>query len=93
MDCSLPGSSIHGVFQARVLEWGAIAFSDVSVLLSQFVPSSPFPAVSTSLFSKSASLFLPCKQVHLYRFSRFHMYVLIYNTCFSLSDFTLCNRL
>ena len=27
MDCSLPGSSIHGIFQARVLEWGAIAFS------------------------------------------------------------------
>ena len=27
MDCSLPGSSIHGSFQARVLEWGAIAFS------------------------------------------------------------------
>ena len=28
MDCSLPGSSVHGIFQARVLEWGAIAFSD-----------------------------------------------------------------
>ena len=28
MDCSPPGSSIHGVFQARVLEWGAVAFSD-----------------------------------------------------------------
>ena len=27
MDCSLPGSSIHGIFQVRVLEWGAIAFS------------------------------------------------------------------
>ena len=27
MDCSLPGSSIHGIFQARVLEWGTIAFS------------------------------------------------------------------
>ena len=27
MDYSLPGSSIHGIFQARVLEWGAIAFS------------------------------------------------------------------
>ena len=27
MDCSLPGSSIHGNFQARVLEWGATAFS------------------------------------------------------------------
>ena len=27
MDCSLPGSSVHGIFQARVLEWGAITFS------------------------------------------------------------------
>ena len=27
MDCSLPGSSVHGIFQARVLEWSAIAFS------------------------------------------------------------------
>ena len=27
LDCSLPGSSTHGIFQARVLEWGAIAFS------------------------------------------------------------------
>ena len=26
MDCSLPGSSVHGIFQARVLEWGAIAW-------------------------------------------------------------------
>jgi len=29
MDCSLPGSFVHGILQARVLEWGAIAFSDV----------------------------------------------------------------
>ena len=28
MDCSLPGSSVHGIFQARVLEWGATAFSE-----------------------------------------------------------------
>ena len=27
MDCSLPGSSVHGILQARVLEWGAMAFS------------------------------------------------------------------
>ena len=27
MDCSPPGSSVHGIFQARALEWGAIAFS------------------------------------------------------------------
>ena len=29
MDSSLPGSSVHGILQARVLEWGAIAFSDL----------------------------------------------------------------
>ena len=29
MDCRAPGSSIHGIFQARVLEWGAIAFSSL----------------------------------------------------------------
>ena len=33
MDYGLPGSSVHGIFQARVLEWGAIAFSDFLVLL------------------------------------------------------------
>ena len=31
MDCSLPGSSIRGIFQARVLEWGAIAFSRLNL--------------------------------------------------------------
>ena len=31
MDCSLPGSYVHGTFQARVLEWGAIAFSEAIV--------------------------------------------------------------
>ena len=29
MDYSLPGSSVHGIFQARLLKWGAFAFSDV----------------------------------------------------------------
>ena len=33
MDCSLPGSSVHGIFQARVLEWGAIAFSFEGLIL------------------------------------------------------------
>ena len=31
LDCSLPGSSVPGIFQARVLEWGAIAFSSRSI--------------------------------------------------------------
>ena len=35
MDCSLSGSSVHGIFQARVLEWGAIAFSEVVVMMWQ----------------------------------------------------------
>ena len=34
MDCSPPGSSIHRIFQARVLEWGAIAFSNNSFIAS-----------------------------------------------------------
>ena len=34
MDCSLSGSSVHGIFQARVLEWVATAFSDLTVDLS-----------------------------------------------------------
>ena len=53
MDCSLPGSSIHGIFLATVLEWGAIAFSD-SILKSRditlptkvhLVKAMVFPAV------------------------------------------------
>ena len=47
MDCSLPGSSVHGIFQARVLEWGAIAFSRGSswprsaALQADSLPSEP----------------------------------------------------
>ena len=37
MDCSLPGSSTHGIFQARVLEWGAIAFSDPHGIAIQYI--------------------------------------------------------
>ena len=37
MDCSLPGSAVHGIFQARVLEWGAIAFS----VYTSYISSNP----------------------------------------------------
>ena len=33
VDCSPPGSSVHGILQAKVLEWGAIAFSDLETIL------------------------------------------------------------
>ena len=42
MDCSLPGSPIHGIFQARVLEWGAIAFSVYSLITFTSLPSISF---------------------------------------------------
>ena len=41
VDCSLPGSSIHGVFQARVLEWVAIAFSQFNGATSFKMDSKP----------------------------------------------------
>jgi len=41
MDCSLPGSSTHGIFQARVLEWGAIAFSNF--FLRKYFKKEVFP--------------------------------------------------
>ena len=44
------------------------------------------PLVSIRLFSTFVSQYLPCTLVDLYHFSRFHIYVLIYNICFSLSD-------
>ena len=45
MDCSLPGSSVHGIFQARVLEWVAIAFSEMMVKEYYFLSISKVPAI------------------------------------------------
>ena len=42
IDGSPPGSSIHGIFQARVLEWDAIAFSDISVCVCVYFPLAIF---------------------------------------------------
>ena len=41
MDCSLPGSSTHGIFQARVLEWGAIAFSTTDMPSTLMLKDTP----------------------------------------------------
>ena len=43
MDCSLPGSSIHGIFQARVLEWGAIAFSIIYIQIYSYLAEGFLP--------------------------------------------------
>ena len=61
MDCSLQGSSIHGIFQARVLEWGAIAFSNMlSRLVITFLPKSKCLLISW-LQSPSAVILEPPK--------------------------------
>ena len=75
MDCSLPGSSVHGIVQARVVEWGAIAFPTCGslymlILISWVSQPLPSTTVSTCPFCISASLFLPWKYIHLYHFSR-----------------------
>ena len=57
MACSLPGSSVHGIFQARVLEWGAIAFSILQYrqglyhLSHQGIPPASTPAAAKPLQS------------------------------------------
>jgi len=64
------------------------------MLRSQFSLPAPFPAVSISLFSMSGSLTAALQTSSLVPFSKFHIYVLIYDICFSLSDlFTLYKRL
>ena len=49
MDCSPPGSSVHGIFQARVLEWVAIAFSENLCFLITIVFSNLIVKVETVL--------------------------------------------
>ena len=51
MDCSLPGSSVHGIFQARVLEWVAIAFSAV-ILEPPKIKSATVSTVSSSVYNE-----------------------------------------
>ena len=62
MDCSLPGSSVPGIFQARVLEWVAIAFSEKYLTIPQILSALdlsvclPTSARATSSFPNSFSI-------------------------------------
>ena len=58
MDCSPPGSSIHGIFQAGVLEWGAIAFLDVTKF-KQMGMEAAHVIFKTSLKNKGNSFSVP----------------------------------
>ena len=52
MDCSAPGSSVHGIFQARVLEWGAIAFSHSKLQILGKMDRSSLVLLSQSTLKK-----------------------------------------
>ena len=58
IDFSLPGSSIHGIFQARVLEWVAIAFSDSNALGTMFSELREMVSVVPSADKKITFLYL-----------------------------------
>ena len=61
MDCSPTGSSIHGIFQARVLEWGAITFSIINaypyIKVIYCIPSKPYP-LGSPILKKSFDQFV-----------------------------------
>ena len=66
MDCSPPGSSVHGIFQARVLEWGAIAFSDGTTLVAS-IPHFCFKLVSLGQLlevGKASRMNIPMMGLH-----------------------------
>ena len=73
MDCSLPGSFIHGIFQARVLEWGAIAFStgympsvEISGSYAGFIPSFKGIAILSSIVA--VSIYTPTSSARVFPF-------------------------
>ena len=62
MDCSLPGSSVHGILQARVLEWGAIAFSDCVSLASDNALYCTLYVVQCTLYYWDSALWILASQ-------------------------------
>ena len=63
VDCNLPGSSAHRIFQARVLEWGAIAFSELHTRIHKYQAELTKPVDQLSLPVESGLEFL--NQSHL----------------------------
>ena len=54
MDCSLPGSSVHGIFQARVLDWGVITFSAKFVQITTNICRLLYFNISSKLLGEKA---------------------------------------
>ena len=82
MDCSPPGSSIHGIFQARVLEWGAIAFSSEDLTSVEILSCCSLVLLLLSFASLVAG---GVGERHLYRWNQIECIL----SCFCLSS-ALC---
>ena len=63
MDCTLPGSSVHGIFQARVLEWGAIGGSQVLAVAYKAPQDRPWSSLY-SVLSLDGPAMLGCSCRH-----------------------------
>ena len=76
MDCSLPGFSVHGIFQARVLQWGAIAFSPFRLEAINKYPysrtHSPLAPNSLLYFISVTMYRIPVLQIY---FSKMYKYI------------------
>ena len=86
MDCSLPGSSIHGISQARVLEWGAIAFSRPPALLLPYSKLQAFVAwtIAKNFLIGLQILLLVNLQLILYIVARVYQSILKYRLCLAI---------
>ena len=77
MDCSPPGSSVHGIFQARVLEWGAIVFSAIECYLAnKNVP--PIHNITTWMNLKEIILSEKCQSQKYILYDSIHGILLTY---------------
>ena len=68
MDCSLPGSSVNGIFQARVLEWGAIAFFELIIGLAKkfiWIFHAIFQKTQTNFLANLVYFWLPRNMRHI----------------------------
>ena len=87
MDCSLPGFSIRGIFQVRVLDWGAIAY------MLYIYPFPPTPPPHPSRSSQSSELSSLCYVAGFYQLSISHMVAYISEKAMATHSSTLAWRI
>ena len=80
MDCSLPGSSVHGIFQVRVLEWLAIAFSDLGLIILILCIS--LNRLSTNIYWTAEKVYILIFSFHLTLYSVFLLFHSLYENTY-----------